>query len=404
MLSPAYEPRPDNRTASSGSPDLRTVRLVSSRLRESQLDHSIQIAKCFSRRTAHDFNNIIAVMQGFASILQNRLKDDKSNCDMAGQIAASADEALTLTTWLSVFANNNPVELTQVDLSGMVGAFLAKARVELPETIQVQAEFGRDLPALNCDEEQLERICQHLWQNAVEALPGGGKICLETALSQVTDQESSVESPYLRLRVIDSGKGMDEQVKGSMFDPFFTTKHGKDRGLGLTLVYDAVHALQGFIEVSSEPSVGTCVDIYWPIQQEAPPEVEASPVFDEAQRLQKLLVVDDEEIIHVLVGEILKGQLLEVVGVTSGEEGLKSYQESDGAVRAVILDMSLPGMDGLTTFHKLRELDPLVKVIVSSGDPHQQAVRDIMDAGAFGLLSKPFRPAHLIEVVQQAFA
>jgi CheY-like chemotaxis protein len=403
MLSPVYNTNAANPTSNAGQPDARIVRLASSRLDDAQLDRSIRIAKCFSRRTAHDFNNIIAVMHGFGSLLQNRLKDDIPNCDMAGQITASGDEALKLTTWLSAFANNNPVAATQVDLSGVVDEFLSSASVELPDTVQVQINLSRDLPALNCDEEQLGRICRQLWQNAVEALHDGGRVYWETTLAQVTEQESGVESPYLRLRVSDSGEGMDESVKASMFDPFFTTRYGKDRGLGLTLVCEAVHAYQGFIEVSSEPSVGTCLDIYWPVLVETPPRVNTSADSGAAQELQKLLVVDDEVIIHVLVGEILKGQRLEVIGVSSGEEGLKSYQDSHGAVKAVILDVSLPGMDGLTTFHKLRELDPLVRVIVSSGDPNQQAVHDIMAAGAFGLIAKPFRPAHLVEVVRQVF-
>jgi CheY-like chemotaxis protein len=404
MLSSANESRSDNQTTPDGNADVRTVRLTSSRLDEVQLDHSIQIARNFSRRTAHDFNNTIAVMQGFACILQNRLKDDVALRDMAGQIAASADEALKLTGWLSVFANNNPVGLAQIDLGEVVAEFLSRARGELPATVQLQVNLVGGLPALNCDEEQLEQVFRHLWLNALEALPQGGQVCWETSLAQVTDQESGVESPYLRLRVRDSGGGMAESVQRSMFDPFFTTKHGKERGLGLTLVYEAVHAYRGFIQVASGPTEGTSVDVYWPVQQQIPPEVNASPESDGAQKLRKLLVVDDEEIIHLLVGEILKGQALEVVGASSGEQALETYQEADGAVAVVILDMSLPGIDGLTTFHKLRELDPLVKVIVSSGDPHQQAVRDIMDAGAFGLLSKPFRPAHLLEVVQQALA
>lgn len=403
MLSQAYNSRPDDQTTSGANPDQATARLVSSRLDDGHLDHTIQVAKRFSRRTAHDFNNMIAVMQGFASILQNRLADDEPNRGMAEQIEASADEALKLTSWLSVFANNNPGELAQLDLSSEVDQFLTMSRSDLPETIQLRVNLVRNLPTLPCDEVQLERICHQLWQNAVEAVPEGGELCWETSLVQVAERDSGVESPYLRLRVSDTGQGMEDSVKESMFEPFFTTKYGKERGLGLTIVYDAVHAHLGFIEVSSEPMVGTCVDVYLPAQPVVPPAANASPAIDGAQELQQLLVVDDEEIIHVLVGEILKGEQLEVVGVTSGEEALKSYQDSNGAVKAIILDITLPGMDGLTTFQKLRELDPQVKVIVSSGDPHQQAVRDIMAAGAFGMLAKPFSPAHLVEVIKQVF-
>ena len=113
------------------------------------------------------------------------------------------------------------------------------------------------------------------------------------------------------------------------------------------------------------------------------------------------MVVDDEEIIHTLVREILKALDIEIVGAVTGEEAVKALQDADGLINGVILDMTLPGMDGVTTFAKLRELAPEIKVIVSSGDPHQQAVRDVMAAGAFGMLAKPFTPAHLTEVVKE---
>lgn len=139
----------------------------------------------------------------------------------------------------------------------MLDKFLTTSSSDLPAAVQVQADLGKELPTLLRDKEQLERICQQLWQNAVEVIPEGGKLCWENALVQVTEPDSCVRDPYLRIRISDTGEGMDDTVKESMFEPFFTTKYGEDRGLGVTMVYDAVHAHQGFIEVSSEPLVGT---------------------------------------------------------------------------------------------------------------------------------------------------
>lgn len=98
---------------------------------------------------------------------------------------------------------------------------------------------------------------------------------------QVTEPDTSVRDPYLRLRISDTGEGLDDTVKESMFEPFFTTKYDKDRGLGLIMVYDALHAHQGFIEVSSEPLVGTCVDVYWPLRQDMPPGSKRLPCLKE---------------------------------------------------------------------------------------------------------------------------
>ena len=356
--------------------------------------HSIKIAKNFSRRNAHDFNNIIAVVQGFASILQNRLAQDAANRELAEQIEASACEALKLTSWLSSFANNNPVEMVELDLNQPVEEFLATVWEDKPESVKLRVALGQDLPKLTGDERQLERICQCLWRNAIEAMPDGGTLIWETTIEE---PGASGDSGYVHLSVSDTGEGIDDCAMESIFDPFFTTKHGKDRGLGLTMVYDAVHAHGGYVEVSSQLNVGTCVDVYFPVQRADSPAATGS---GKVQQFQKLMLVDDEEIIHTLVREILKSQDIEMISAATGEKAVKALQESDGSIKGVILDMTLPGMGGAATFAKLRELDPEIKIIICSGDPYQQAVRDAMEAGAFGMLAKPFTPTHFTEVVK----
>ena len=362
---------------------------------QASLLHAIKIAKHFSRRNAHDFNNIIAVVQGFASILQSRLAHDTANRELAEQIEASACEALKLTSWLSSFANNNPGEMVELDLNQPVEEFLATVSEDKPVSVKLQVALGQDLPKLTGDERQLERICQCLWRNAIEAMPDGGTLIWETTFEE---RGISGDSGYVHLSVSDTGEGIDDSAKESIFDPFFTTKAGKDRGLGLTMVYDAVHAHGGYVEVSSQLNVGTCVEVYFPVQRADPP---AATGAGKVQQFQKLMLVDDEEIIHTLVREILKSQEIEMISAATGEKAVKALQESDGQINGVILDMTLPGMGGAATFAKLRELDPEIKIIVCSGDPYQQAVRDVMEAGAFGMLAKPFTPTHLTEVVKQ---
>lgn len=362
---------------------------------QAALLHSIKIAKNFSRRNAHDFNNIIAVVQGFASILQNRLAQDAANRELAEQIEASACEALKLTSWLSSFANNNPGEMVELDLNQPVEEFLATVWEDKPESVKLRVALGQDLPKLTGDERQLERICQCLWRNAIEAMPDGGTLIWETTIEE---PGASGDSGYVHLSVSDTGEGIDDCAMESIFDPFFTTKHGKDRGLGLTMVYDAVHAHGGYVEVSSQLNVGTCVDVYFPVQRADSPAATGS---GKVQQFQKLMLVDDEEIIHTLVREILKSQDIEMISAATGEKAVKALQESDGSIKGVILDMTLPGMGGAATFAKLRELDPEIKIIICSGDPYQQAVRDAMEAGAFGMLAKPFTPTHFTEVVKQ---
>ena len=370
-------------------------------IEDAKLIHSIQVAKRFGRKTAHDFNNILAVIQGFASILENRLQRDEANRGITQQIEASALEALKLTTWLSTFANNKPTELAPLDLNKVVEECLTAFRNEKPPSVDLQAELAPEPLFLMGDEAQLEQVCRELWSNAIEAMPQGGQVRFQTSMEELPQGSAPGRrddglSLFCRLRVSDTGMGVDPETQKHMFEPFFTTKHGKDRGLGLSIVYDVVHAHQGFVQVSSEPGVGTCLDFYFPAQDSHDSEGRAD------QKSGKVLVVDDEEMIRVMVQQILKGKAGEVMGAASGEAALDAYQKANGEIKAVILDMTLPGMSGATVFQKLKELDSQVKVIVSTGDPHQQAVHDIMAQGAFGILAKPFSVEHLIQVVQQA--
>jgi two-component system cell cycle sensor histidine kinase/response regulator CckA len=370
-------------------------------IEDAKLIHSIEVAKRFGRKTAHDFNNILAVVQGFASILQNRLQRDEANLGIAQQIEASALEALRLTNWLSTFANNQPTELASLDLNKVVEECLTAFCSEKPPGVDLQAELAPGPLFLIGDEAQLEQVCRELWSNAVEAMPQGGQVRVQTSVEELPQRSAPGQgidglSRFCRLRISDTGMGLDPEAQKHMFEPFFTTKSGKDRGLGLSTVYDVVRAHQGFVQVTSEPGAGTSIDLYFPAQDRH--DSEGRP----EQKSGKVLVVDDEEMIRIMVQHMLKGQACEVMGVASGEAALDAYQKANGEIKAVILDMTLPGMNGAETFRKLKELDSHLKVIVSTGDPHQQAVHDMMAQGAFGILAKPFSVEHLRQVVLQA--
>jgi two-component system cell cycle sensor histidine kinase/response regulator CckA len=380
--------------------------MAASRTEEAQLLQSIDVDKRFSRQMAHDFNNVLAVIQGFSAILQGRLQRDEANRSLVEQIEASAAEALKLTNWLSVFANRETDEISQLDLNQVVTQFLSQYQDCPPPGVELVVELADQLPPLLGDEAQLEQVCRSLWQNAVEAMPKGGTLRWQTSLlwrspAQSLNQEGSNPIPYLRLRVNDTGIGMDEETCKLMFQPFFTTKSGKARGLGLTVAYDIVRAHEGLIEVSTYPGGGTCVDVYFPAQVIAPDQAQLKPGAMEGQKTHKLLLVDDEPMIRQMLQELLKGLGYDVTLAASGEEAVAVYQQFPEAVSAVILDMSLPGMGGLDAFRRLKELNGQVKVIIATGDPHQQAVRDAMAQGARGIVSKPFRLDHLAEVIRQ---
>ena len=373
---------------------------------DAELRRCISVAKGLARKMAHDFNNHIAVMQGFASILQNRLKEDEQNRGFAEQIELSGAEALKLTGRLSHFSNDLQGMPVPLDLNLLVLKAIEAGRVDQPAEIDLVVELDDQLPELLGDQDRLAQLCFALWQNAVEAMPQGGTLSWRTSLEPAR-KGGSGELPvddqpaFIRLRVGDSGVGMDAKTQAQMLDPFFTTKPGKVRGLGMTDVYETVSSLRGFIEVESQPEQGTSIEIGLPVEVGS---ASAEAGVAAAERPKRLLVVDDEPMLRDILKNFLAQEGYEVVAAADGEEALNICSQPGAEIDAVILDMTLPGIDGVETFDRLKQIDDHLKVVIATDDPYRQSVHDLMRRGAVGMLSKPFRPQHLSEVIKQVLA
>ncbi|MFB3118981.1 MAG: response regulator [Stenotrophomonas maltophilia] len=395
--------RPLNRLP---APDVGSLGWGQDSQEDAELRRCIAVAKGFSRKLAHDFNNHLAVMQGFASILQNRLKEDEQNRELAVQIELSGAEALKLTSRLSNFSNDLLGKPVPLDLNQLVQEAIEVGRVDQAAEIDLVVELDAQLPVLFGDQDRLTQLCRALWQNAVEAMPQGGSLSWRTSLEparKVGSGELVVDDQpaFIRLQVRDTGVGMDEKTKAQMLDPFFTTKAGKARGLGMTEVYETVRSLQGFIEVDSQPDQGTSIEICLPVEVVSPSGEAGVAV---AERPKRLLVVDDEPMLRDILKNFLVQEGYEVVAAADGEEALKICSRPGAEIDAVILDMTLPGIDGVETFDRLKQIDDQMKVVIATGDPYRQSVHDLMRRGAAGMLSKPFRPQHLSDVIKQLLA
>ena len=353
---------------------------------DAELRRCITVAKGFARKIAHDFNNHLAVMQGFASILQNRLRDDEPNRELAEQIEVSGADALKLTNRLSRFASDILGEPVPLDFKQLVQEAVEAVRGDKPAGIALTVEFEDQLPRLVGDPDRLVQLCLALWQNAVEAMPQGGALSWRTSLEPAPEGHSlelgeGEPSAFIRLRVKDTGAGMDAATRDQMFDPFFTTKPGKARGLGMTEIYETVSALHGFIAVDSQPEQGTCIDICLPVEAGSP-SAQAGVALAELPK--KLLVVDDEDMLREILKNFLAQEGYDVVVAADGEEALDICGRPGVEIDAVILDMTLPGIDGMETFDGLKAINNQMKVVIATGDPYRQAVHDLMHRGRVG--------------------
>lgn len=277
---------------------------------------------------------------------------------------------------------------------------------ETPNNIEVRVELGNPLPYLIGDESRTKEAFANILRNAIESMPDGGTISCHTTSLMTRDSIRSQPgaaglTQYVRLRISDTGEGMDTETRANMFTPFFTTKSGMGRGLGATLAHETVRSHGGFINVSSMPGTGTQIDLYFSTPEDAcatPNPIEASPVGDDGLTL---LIVDDDDMVRLAIQRMLAHLGYRSLVASTGEEALEIYERHGTGIAAVILDITMPGMGGIETFNRLRQLDSQVKIIISSGDPTNPAIRDLKDQGVSFMLAKPFHSEQLARAIQQ---
>ena len=200
----------------------------------------------------------------------------------------------------------------------------------------------------------------------------------------------------------DTGVGMDTKTAAKIFDPFFTTKEkGKGTGLGLTMVYNIVHQQQGFIDVYSQPGLGTTFNVYFPVlvrKREERAAGKASPI---VRGEGLILVVDDDELVRGMAKEVLQAVGYTVLTAVNGREGVDLYRQHQAAISAVLLDMAMPVMSGREAFIELKKINPAVKVLLASGFRKDNRVEEILHLGVKDFLQKPYTLASLASTIKQ---
>jgi len=270
-----------------------------------------------------------------------------------------------------------------------------------------------DLPDIQADESQMREVIAHLVTNAVEAMDGAaGEITLSTGMADclredLTDEWLHADLPaglYVWLHVADTGPGMDPQTLSRIFDPFFSTKF-TGRGLGLPAVLGIVRGHQGLIKVRSTPGRGTSFRVMLPAADRA---VEVDDVAAPAAPIEHgtgtILLVDDEDAVRSIAALMLQRLGYTVIQARDGEEALEQFAAHAAEIRGVVLDVTMPRMDGLTTLIRLRETNPSVRVLMSSGFAEQDVMDRAAAAGSFAFIQKPYEIRALADLLKKALA
>ncbi len=351
---------------------------------------------------AHDFNNQLAAILGYADLLSTRLADPEL-LGLANGIGAAARRSADLTRKLLAFARKGQFQRVPVDVHRVIAETVTILERSLDKRISIEQRRQLQAAVIPGDPSQLQSALLNLSLNARDAMPGGGALTFETALSGSGGSgcehchNEVLAGPHLRITVGDSGCGMDEEARKHLFEPFFTTKPiGKGTGMGLASVYGTVKSHGGSIRVDSGKGVGTKVTICLPLAESSGPEASGgNPERPPVDNRLRVLFVDDEESLRDMIPRMLGPSRYETVAVSNGAEAVELYSRRWREIDLVILDMMMPGMTGSDTFRALQGIHSGVRVLLSSGYSIDGAARGILDEGASGFIQKPFLVAEL---------
>jgi PAS domain S-box-containing protein len=354
---------------------------------------------------AHNFNNLLMGIIGNTSMMLLDTDSSHPNRERLENIEKSVQNASKLTSQLLRYARQGGYEIRPIGLNQLVKETSDTFAMTKKE-IRVHQEFSKDLFRINGEQGQIEQILLNLYVNAADAMRGGGDLFLKTM--NVTPKHMKGK-PYkvkpgnhVLLTVRDTGIGMDKRTQERIFDPFFTTKGmGRGMGLGLASVYGIIKAHGGYIDVESKKGHGTTFRIYLPASSEKEVIKEKELPEKILKGKETILLVDDEDIVLDVGEQMLKTLGYKLSLAKGGREAIELYNKNRDTIDMVLLDMIMPDMGGGEAYDRMKEINPDIKVLLSSGYSIDGQATEILKRGCDGFIQKPFDMQELSQRVRK---
>lgn len=358
---------------------------------------------------AHDFNNLLTAILGYSDLLKGQIGNDSLLLENVEEIRKAGERAASLTRQLLAFSRRQVIEPKVVDLNAIVADMDRMLRRLIGEDVNLSSVMQPDLGRAKVDPGQIEQVVMNLAVNARDAMPGGGRLTIETGNQDFDEEYARAHIParpgrYVMLAVSDTGAGMDEQTRARIFEPFFTTKEsGKGTGLGLSTVYGIVKQSGGFIWVYSEPGQGTTFKIYFPrVDEPVAKRVSAATPEEpkDSRGAETLLLVEDEKAVRKIARIVLERAGYRVLEAVDGSEAVNVARNFEGEIHLLLSDSVMPGLPVRELIASFSALRPKASLLLMSGYTSEAVTRTGLFESGIPFLQKPFSAQTLTEKVK----
>jgi PAS domain S-box-containing protein len=356
---------------------------------------------------AHDFNNILTTIIGNAELALLRMKPESPGISNIHKIGQAATQAADLAKQMLAYSGKGKFVIEHLDINCLLEEMLHLLDVSISKMAKLRLNFASNIPAVEADATQIRQIVMNLVINASEAIGDnngvitittGCRDCDKIYLRDFWLDENIQEGAYVFIDIADTGCGMDRDTLAKIFDPFFTTKF-TGRGLGMAAVQGIIKGHRGAIKVDSQPGKGTVFKILLPASSMPTETINRDSHTDDWKGEGKVLLVDDEETIRDVAKEMLQEFGFTTITANDGRDAIEIFKESSDIV-FVILDLTMPNMDGEQCFRELKQINPDVKVIISSGFSEYEVTQKFTDSGLAGFIQKPYKLSVLKGAIQ----
>ncbi len=366
---------------------------------------------------AHDFNNLLAGVLGQSSVALARLQENHPSRKHVTRAMNAAERASVLTKQMLAYSGKGSFSVAPFDLNALIQQNLELLQVTLPRNVELDVALANELPMIEADEAQIQQVVMNLIINAGQAIgEAHGRISVRTGVEVISAETEKFgkftgkplnAGTYVSVRIADTGVGIPKSEVERIFDPFYTTKQD-GTGLGLAAVLGVIRGHHGDIELTTEPGVGTEFRLLLPVAESMDTMIiplDTGENGSHAKRMDALvLVIDDEPNVLEVVADMFEFENIATLCASNGTEGIELFKAHRDEISLVLLDLMMPGMNGDEVFAVLREIDPTIHVILSSGYSEAEASRRFVGNKVADFIQKPYAITDLMKKVRNVLA